>query len=308
MITLHQLAVFAAVARHRHFSRAAAQLGLSQPAVTFQVRGLERELGVALFELTGRRVRLTEAGELLVPRAVAILNDVAAAEQELADYVHLRSGRLRLGATRTIGGFALPALLARFHAERPGVRLEVAIDNTEAIERFLLARSLDLALVEWRVRSPELQVERFRRDELVVAVPPTDPLAGRRRIRPEALRGRPYIARERGSGTRAFAEEALGEIVATFDVVLELDSPEAIVRAVDAGLGLAIISATIVERDVQAGRLAMLRVIDCPMIRDFSLVFLRGRGQSPAAAAFVRFIRAAAAGPESAAAPDHSAR
>ncbi|MBI3967803.1 MAG: LysR family transcriptional regulator [Chloroflexi bacterium] len=290
MITLHQLEVFVAVAERRHFSQAAAALHLTQPAVTFQIRGLERALGVRLFDTERRRVRLTEAGEMLYFRAIGILNDVVAAQAELADYVHLRSGRLRLGATRTIGGYVLPELLAAFHRLHPGVQLTVTIDNTEQIEQMLLAHSLDLALVEWRVRSPLLHVASFRRDELVVAVPADDPLARMDLVNPADLQGRAYIARESGSGTRAFTEEALGEIAATLRVVLELDNPEAIVRSVEAGLGLAILSATIVGRSAAAGRLHVLRLAGRPLVRDFCLAYLRSRGLSPAGVAFTQFL------------------
>jgi DNA-binding transcriptional LysR family regulator len=286
VLTLAQLEAFAKAAELGHFSRAAVALHLTQPTISFHIRSLERELGVALFEIDGRRVRLTQAGRLLRERVTPILNEVHATRDALRDYAALRSGHLTVGATRTIGGYVLPDLLAGFHRLRPDIALEAVVDNTAQIEARLLARELDLALVEGEVTSPELSVEPFREDELVVLLAPEHRLAERQRLSPADLPGEALVEREPGSGTRALAERVLGPVLEQTRRVLVLDNPEAINRAVEGGLGIAIQSATIATRDVAAGRLRALRIDGHPMVRSFALVRLSARPMSPAASEF----------------------
>lgn len=292
MLTTAQLQTFAALARTRHFTRAAEQLGVAQPSVSYHVRALEQQLGLRLVETAGRQVQLTDAGERLAARASALLNDLAALDREMAEYRAGALGRLRLGATRTIGGYALPAVLARYTAAHPDVACELTIDNTAAIERRLLARELDLAVVEWEVESADLVSRPLRPDALVLVAPPGHPFAARASIRPEELRDQPFIAREPGSGTRALAEAALGPIARERRVVIALDQPEAIIRAVQAGMGLAFLSETIVAPHVTRGALRVIPVEGLRLGRQFSLVTLRGRAATPVMAAFMALLEA----------------
>lgn len=300
MLTVNQLRAFEAVARHRHFTRAAAELQIAQPSVTYQIRSIERAAGVRLVEVVGRKVFLTDAGERLAARATALLNDLAKLDEDLRDYHAGRAGRIRVGATRTIGGYALPAVLGRFRRSYPAIELRLTIDNTRAIERLLLDREVDCGVVEWTVSHPEIAVRALRRDPLLLIASPDHPLAERSRVAPEDLRGLPFIMREPGSGTRALAEAVLGTVPVA--VALELAEPEAIVRSVEAGLGLAFISATIVAGQVRAGRVTPLP-FDAPtdggsVERDFSLATLRDRSPSPALAAFTEVLIDAWAAPD----------
>ena len=289
-LSLAQMRAFAAVARHRHFTRAAAELGIAQPSVSYQVRELERQLGVRLVELVGRRVLLTDAGEHLAARGVALLNDLADLERELRDHAAGRLGRLRLGATRTVGGYALSPALGSFRREWPDVELRLQISNTAVIEQLLLDREVDLAVVEWKVKSPRLVSRPLRRDALVLVAPPDHHLCSRERISREDLRGESLVARELGSGTRALSEEALGSVLADVRIALELDQPEAILRTVAAGIGLAFISESIAERDLTLGRLRKLPIAGVDLWRDFSLVSLGGRVETPAMRAFAAHV------------------
>ncbi len=290
MITLAQLRAFAAVARHRHFTRAAQSLSVAQPSISHQVRELERQLGVQLVEIAGRRVYLTDAGERLAGRAAGLLNELDDIEQEMRDYGAGVLGRLRLGASRTVGGYALPPVLAGFRAAHPGIDLRVTVANSREIEQMLLDRAVDLAVVEWRLTSPELVSRPLRRDVLVLVAPPAHPLAARDSVRVEELRGQPFVMREPGSGTRALTEQALGPVASELVVAIELGEPEAIVRAVEAGMGLAFISETVVARQLASGALRALKVEGVDLGRDFSLVALRDRPASPATRAFSAFI------------------
>ncbi|HEV2641348.1 MAG TPA: LysR substrate-binding domain-containing protein, partial [Candidatus Elarobacter sp.] len=181
-MNLHHLRVFAAVAEHGGFSRAAAALRLSQPAVSKTVQELEREVGLPLFDRVGRTPRLTDAGSALFARARELFGVERVAEEELRALRGLERGSLRVGASTTVATYLLPPLIARFHSAHPGVRLAMTSANTRAIVRQLLERRVDVALVEGPVSHERLDVIAWREDELVVIVPPDHPLLARRRV------------------------------------------------------------------------------------------------------------------------------
>ena len=290
MITLAQLRVFASVAQHRNFTRAAEALLVAQPSVSYQVRVLERELRVRLVEVVGHRVYLTDAGERLSVRAAELLDEIEELEREIRDLGAGVVGRLRLGATRTVGGYVLPSALGRFRAAYPGIDLRLAIDNTKAIERMLIERTVDLGIVEWSVESPAVVSFPLGRDTLVLIAPPDHPLASRSMVSIEELRGQPFVLREPGSGTRALTDQALGSVRSEIVVAIELDQPEAIVRAVAGGIGLSFISEVIAAAQIASGAVRVLPIAGGNPGRDFSLVALRDRPDSPAMKAFRAFV------------------
>lgn len=277
MLTLAHLQALVAVGRHAHVTRAAEELGIAQPSVTYHLRALEEQLGVRLVEPAGRGIALTVAGRRLANRAAAVLNELEDIQKDMLGYASGERGRVRLGATRTVGGYALPRVLAAFHSRHPEIEMTLAIDNTRAIEQLLLEREIDLAVVEWRVESPKIISRPLRQDALLLVASPQHPLVRRSLLRPEDLRGQAFVLREAGSGTRALAEAALGAVASEITVALELDEPEAIVRAVEAGLGITFISQEIVADRVAAGTLRVLPLADVQLTRDFSLVMLRRR-------------------------------
>ncbi len=290
MITLIQLHTFVVVARLRHFTRAAAELNVAQSSVSYQVREIERLWKVRLVEVIGRRVYLTDAGERLFARATSLLNDVEDVEREIRDYGAGVLGRLRLGATHTVGGYALPSVLAAFRAARPHLELRVHIDNMHAVEQMLLDRTVDLGIVEWPVQSPALRSQPLRRDAMVLIAPPDHQLVRRGPIKPEDLQGQSFIQREPGSGIRALVEQMLGSIGVDVVVAMEFNQPEAVVRAVEAGMGLAFISQSIVGHQLAAGTIRAIPLADVNLGHDFSLVSVRERSASTAMAAFQDFL------------------
>jgi DNA-binding transcriptional LysR family regulator len=290
MITLTQLHTFVAVARQRHFTRAAAELNVAQSSVSYQVREIERQWKVRLVEVVGKRVYLTDAGERLFARATSLLNDVEDLEREMRDYGAGVLGRLRLGATHTVGGYALPSVLAPFRAARPHLELRLHIDNVRAIEQMLLDRTVDLGIVEWPVDSPALLSQPLRRDALVLIAPPDHPLVRRTSIDPSDLQGQTFVQREPGSGIRTLVEQVLGSIGVDVVVAMELNQPEAVVRAVEAGMGLAFISHSIVGHQLAAGAVRAIPLAHVNLGHDFSLVSVRERSESPSMAAFREFL------------------
>lgn len=285
-LNLHHLRVFASVAEHGGFSRAAAALRLSQPAVSKSVRELERQTGVSLFDRGGRTPRLTEAGQLLRTRAVELFAVEQSAEEELRALRGLEGGVLRVGASTTVATYLLPPLLARFRAAHPAVALRLASANTRRIARALLERRIDVALVEGPVTNARIEIVPWREDELVVIAHPAHPLAARRALTLDRLAAEPVIVREPGSGTRDVAERALAQHGVRLRVLMQLASTEAIKQAVAAGLGAAIVSRAAVADQVALGRLVARRIRGVPLSRTFTELRLIGRAASPAAAAF----------------------
>ncbi|AHG88493.1 LysR substrate-binding protein [Gemmatirosa kalamazoonensis] len=285
-LNLHYLRVFAAVADQRGFTKAAAALHLSQPAVSKAVRGIERQVGAPLLERGARGVRLTDAGAVLHARARELFAVERSAEEELRALRGLEGGTLRIGASTTIATYLLPRLLGRFRARHPGVELRVATANTRAVARRLVQRRLDVALVEGPVAHPRIEVLPWRDDALVVVAPVDHPLARRRRVAPEALAAEPFIARERGSGTRRVAEAALRAAGVAPRRLLTLGSTAAVTQAVAAGLGLAIVSRLAAADQLALGRVALVRVPDLAMRRALTRLRLVGREPSAAARAF----------------------
>ena len=290
-MNLHHLRIFAAVAEHGGFSRAAAVLRLSQPAVSKTVQQLEHEVGLPLFDRSGRSPRLTEPGMALLARARELFGVERLAEQDLDALRGLERGVLRVGASTTVATYFLPPLLASFHRAHPGVTLRVLSANTRAIARKLLEGRLDVALVEGPVAHERISVLPWREDDLVVIAPATHRLARRKRVVVADLAGEPFILREPGSGTRVVAESALAEHGVHPGATIQLGSTEAIKQAVSAGLGIAIVSRASATDQLTLGHIAVVPLRDMTFPRALTELRLVGRSPSAPAAAFEALLR-----------------
>ncbi|MEO7041913.1 MAG: LysR family transcriptional regulator [Gemmatimonadaceae bacterium] len=290
---MHHLRVFTAVAEHGGFSRAAVALRLSQPAVSKSVQELERQVGLALFDRVGRTPKLTDAGESLLIRARELFGVARMAEEELAALRGLERGILRVGASTTVATYFLPAILARFHAQHPGVRLRVLSANTRAVARKLVEGRLDIALVEGPVEHERISVMPWREDELVVIAPASHPLLRKRRVVPADLADEPFILREPGSGTRQVAESELARYGVHPTASMQLGSTEAIKQAVAAGLGLAVVSKASAADQLALGYIAVVRLRGVTFRRELTELQLIGRRPSASAAAFRTLLQVA---------------
>jgi DNA-binding transcriptional LysR family regulator len=291
--TLVQLETFVRVAELQNYTRVAEELHLTQPGVGQQVRALERQFGVKLVDIVHRRPILTEGGAFLAARAGDVLGTMAALEREMREFAAARSGELHVGATLTIGTYVLPERLARFAKSNPGVRVHVEVANTSEMAKRIQSGNLSLALVEGPLADEGLSIEAFQSDELVLVLPPNHQYADKRIVASD-LEREPFIWREQGSGTRAIAETALGAAGVYPPVILELPSGEGVARAVEAGLGVTILSRLVVERAVEDGRLATAEVVDLNLARTLRLATVHGRTLSPAARAFRLLLLSAA--------------
>ncbi len=287
--TIRQLQIFEAAARTLSFSRAAEVLRLTQPAVSMQIRQLEHFAGVALFERTGRRLRITDAGEELVQHARAVLRALDAADEAFDGLKGLRGGRVRLAVVSTAKYFA-PRLIARFLAAHPGVRIELEVDNRDATIRTLAANEADLALMGRPPGELDLVATPFAEHPHVIIAPPGHPLAGAGPVDVEALAGETFLVREVGSGTRIFMERYVQKSGVAVRVGMEMPSNETIKQAVMAGLGLSFISLHTITLELAAGALALVHAPGLPLLRQWYVLYRSEKRLSPAADAFKAFV------------------
>ena len=288
----NHLALFHAVAQAGGISRGAERLHVSQPAVSKQIKELEDTLGVRLLERLPRGSRLTDGGKLLaqyVQRMAVVEEETARAIEEFRG---VKRGRLAVGASTIIGAYLLPQLFGEFHRQHPDIELELEIANTETIQNQLMAGSIEVGLTEGLMEAEHLDSEVFHEDELVAIAPRGHPLLKQKRVTARELCREPFILREAGSGTRAVVERALGKRGLKVKPVLSLASPEAIKRAVIAGVGIAIVSRLAISCELQIGSLAVIPVKDLAIHRPLHLQKLRSKTPSPAVSQFLKLLHA----------------
>ena len=288
---LHGLALFAAVVEHGSMTAAAEAEDLSQPAISAQVKALEAYFGGPLLRRTGRGVAPTPAGELVADYARRIVALVDELRRAVADLEGLAAGRLVIGASSTVGEQLLPAHLGRFHRAYPGVEIALKIGNTDEITNLVLDRALDFALVGREPGHPELLAEPRFADQVVAFLAPGDPLLRRSPLTPADLSGRQFVMREHGSATRELAEQCLRRWGCVPGHVVELGSNEAVKRAVEAGLGVGLLSTHAIEAERLAGLLEDLPLAGWTCERSFWLIRRRDRGLSRAEQAFLALVR-----------------
>jgi DNA-binding transcriptional LysR family regulator len=283
--TLRQLTVFETVARCLSFTRAAEELGVSQAAVSIQVKNLEENLGLALFEQIGKKIYLTEAGRELYRYCREIGRQLAAAETTLERLKGIESGQLRLVATSAAKYF-MPRLLAEFLRGRPGVTVDLRIANREVLLAQLDANECDMAVMVSAPAEAGLVTEPFLTDPLVVVAAPDHPLAAERAIPLERLAAEPFLMREPGSATRLLIEEFFGARGLSLSAVMVVNSNEAIKHGVGSGLGVAILPWQSVVHELEAAQLARLDVISLDLEYTWCLVHRQEKRFSCVAEAF----------------------
>jgi DNA-binding transcriptional LysR family regulator len=289
-----QLAAFCAVVERRSFSQAADRLGVTQPAVSLQVRALEKRLGTQLLDRSGRRVEPTEAGWRLYRGAQRML---ALEDQLVADVGASGEGALAgdlvLGASTGPAAIAVPVVLCEFQRENPDVRVFLTVSDTHSVVERVAARELELGIVGASRRHRGVRFEPFFYDQVILACPAGHPFSGRS-VTLEELRGETLILMQDGAGVRQIVEDALrrlGVRLRDLDVRLELGLQESVRRAVEAGFGVTFISRTAVEADLAAGRLSEARVEGLDATREIALASSSGRARTRVADAFVEFAR-----------------
>jgi DNA-binding transcriptional LysR family regulator len=284
-----RLKVFRTVAEQLSFRKAAEQLFLTQPAVTLQIKALEDDLGVRLFDRAGGRVSLTKQGILLLRYAQKISAIASEAEQELAAGEGQLSGELALGVSTTIAQYVLPRLIVAFLTEHPCVQFALHSGNTDEIVQLLLDDKVSIGLIEGPSRHREVHTEPFMEDELVLITPPNSESNNLSR---DQLLTSTLLMREHGSGSRRVVETSLEKAnfkLKSFKKVMDLDSTEAIKSAVEAGLGIGFVSRWAISKELELGALKIAEVKGLRVARHFSLILPTGPEPQGPAGAFRSF-------------------
>jgi DNA-binding transcriptional LysR family regulator len=289
-----QLAAFCAVVERKSFSQAAERLGVSQPAVSLQVRSLEQRLGRQLLDRSGRRVEPTEAGLRLYRGAQRLL---ALEEQVLEDVTGVTegelAGRLEVGASSGPGETVLPVLLCEFQRLHPAVGVALSVSDTHTVVELVARREVEFGVVGAARRHRSVVFEPFFRDEVVLACPPGHAFAGRT-ISLDELRTEPLILMQEGAGVRQVIEDELrraGIRLRDLETPLELGLQESVRSAVRAGFGVTFISRSAIESDLLAGTIVAATVDGLQPAREISLVRAAGRATTRVAQGFLAFAR-----------------
>jgi DNA-binding transcriptional LysR family regulator len=293
-LNFHQLHIFYTVAEKGSFSYAAQALHMTQPAVTMQVQSLEDYFGTKLFNRSTKKIELSEAGRTLMPFAKRSIDLIKETDVSMSKFTHMLEGRLHLGASMTVGEYILPRLLGPFGKEYPNISISMKVINTRQILEEVLNHQLNFGIVEADVRHPDLYTEAVMSDELVLIFPPDHPLADKPVITIEEVLQYPFVLREQGSGTRTVMEEELEKVgcdPTDMKIVMELGSTGAVKSAVEAGLGISILSQSSLKHEAALGVLVTRKIEGIQFSRSFYAIYLNSTILPISAVTFVTFLR-----------------
>ena len=288
-ISLRQLQVFESVARNLSHSRAAAELYLSQPAVSMQIKQAESAVGLPLFEQVGKKLHLTAAGTELLHYARSMLQLMQEMESVFDEIKGLERGHLNISVVSTANYF-MPQLLAKFIQAHPKIHVSLSVANRDAVLKQLTENIADFAIMGQPPEGTEMRAEIFMENPLVVIAAPTHPLAHSKKIQPRQLISETFLLREQGSGTRGVVERFFASHKLALPIHMEMDTNEAIKQSVQAGIGIGIISSHGIELELETKRLVILDVDRFPIVRHWYIVHRKDKRPSTAAHEFERFL------------------
>jgi len=293
MLDIYEMQIFLAAAETGSFSEAGRRLQMSQPAVSMQIRSLEKRLDVQLFHRSGRHIRLTESGQALIPMARDLVNRSIHIQETLASMQGEVIGELKLGCSTTAGKYTLPRIIASFLEDYPEVQVSCMVVSRGSAIKLLLENEAHVAITSCREQSKELEYRQFMLDPVVLIVPPTHRWAQRDNIHFDELPEARYIKRELRSGTQQTIVEALANHGLTLDdlpTVMTLGSSEAIAIAVAEGIGVAFVSRRAAEDSINLGRVIEVPVIDLEMAQQLYMIRRANNVMTAAASAFWDFV------------------
>ncbi|CAH1201345.1 RuBisCO operon transcriptional regulator [Candidatus Nitrotoga sp. BS] len=288
-LTIRQLRIFDAVARHLSHSRAAKELYLSQPAVSMQIKQLEHCVGLPLFDQVGKKMHLTEAGQEMLHYTRSIAQQLEEMDAMLSEMKGLEYGRLNISAVSTASYF-IAQLLAKFIQQYPQIKVSLNVANRDAVIKLLADNSADLAIMGQPPEGTVMQSQPFMQNPLVVIAAPNHPLTKVCNIKPKQLAQEIFLLREQGSGTRGVVERYFASHHLKLPTHMEMDTNEAIKQSVQAGMGIGIISKHCIELELEIKRLQVLDVDHFPILRHWHIVHRKNKRLSTAANAFNQFL------------------
>lgn len=292
-ITLRQLKVFQSVAEHLNFTQAARSLHLSQPAVSMQVKQLEKSIDLPLFEHVGKKIQLSGAGREVYQYSRTIFQTFEEMAEVLAALRGVETGRLDIAVASTVNYFA-PRLMAAFNQRYPKIDLRLDVTNRQRLMELLHINETDIVLMGQPPEDIDLVSEPFMENPLVVIAPPGHPLQGKKSIPIQQLAEETFVMREEGSGTRQAMERFFADLNIEIRSGMQMTRNEAIKQGVRAGMGLGVVSAHTIELELETRRLIQLDVKGFPIRRHWYMVYRRSKRLSPAALAFHEFVLAEA--------------
>lgn len=293
-MNFHQLHIFYTVAERGSFSAAAQALHMTQPAVTMQIQSLEDYFGTKLLQRSTKKIELSEAGATLLPFAKKSMQLIREADEAMSAFTHMLEGRLHIGASLTIGEYIVPRMLGPFGQEYPHIRMAMNVMNTTQIMDDILKHQLNLGLIEAPVQHPDIVVEPVMQDELKLIVPSGHALAKAKKVVLEDVFKHPFVAREKGSGTRQVIEDELksrGVDVSRLGIVMEMGSTGAVKSAVEAGLGITMLSPSSVKHEVALGLLKIVNISDITFKREFYAIHLKSALLPIPVVTFLSYLR-----------------
>jgi DNA-binding transcriptional LysR family regulator len=294
MLDVYELNVFLTAAETENFSEAARQLHLTQPAVSMQIRALEKKLDVDLFHRTGRTLALTEQGRALMPLAREVINRAIQIEEELESLKGEVVGHLKLGCSTSTGKYILPNLVARFRRCHPRVQITIYNHSRTAVLTELEEGAIQLAVISSQPGGVDVVCRHFFTDHVVLIVPADHAWSRLDCVPPEALQSVPFILRDTQSGTRQEVEgmlEAVNISVSDLNLAMEIGNSEAISMAVEEGIGVAFVSRTVARRGIELGKLKEVRVADVSLQREVFIAYSRRHPATRAQMEFWNFIQ-----------------
>ena len=288
---VRDLQIFLSVAKHLNYTRAAEEVNLSQPSVSVRMRELERDLGTRLFEQLGKKIALTEAGELLVPYAGRVIAAMADAREAIDQLQGLERGSLRIGASTTPGMYLVPRTIAHYKRRYPKIDVHLTVKDTRQIEEGVIRNEFDFGFVGGHLAGDEVEVFPWMTDHLVLVVPSNHHLARKKSVKIADLRKQMFILREAGSATRAAVAHHLKKADLEVETVMEMENPESVKKAVQSGLGIAFISKFAVETELKAKSLVAVGVTGLDINRELKIVYRKDKHLGRAAQAFIELAR-----------------
>ena len=288
-VTFRQLSVFTSVARHLSFTQAAKELHLSQPAVSMQVKQMEEQVGLPLFEQMGKQTYLTGVGIEMFHYSRAIGQLLTEAEEVINEIKGAHRGRITISVASTANNF-VPTLLGTFHESFPDITVSLDVTNRETLLEQLEQNEVDLVVMGQPPKEMDLEAGAFMENPLVVIAPPDHPLAGEKNIPMSRMEDEIFLTRERGSGTRGAIERFFEQHDVRLSTGMEIASNEAIKQSVQAGLGLGLLSKHTLDMELALNKLAILDVEDFPIVRHWYVMHRKGKRLSPVAQAFKQFL------------------
>lgn len=291
-MNIHQVHIFNIAAKTLSITKTAKKMHLSQPSVSIQIKDLEDSLNVRLFDRINRRITLTDAGKVFFEYSERLLGLIEEINAVMTAFGSGDVGRIVLGASSTVGVYVLPRFLGEFKELYPKAEIALHIQNRQEAVEQCIAGELDFAFMQEPPRHPDLQAEFFMKDELVIVCSPRHRWASRDHLTMKTLSSEPepIILREEGSGTRGLIEYVLKRYGIEKKVTMELSSSEGIKRAVEANLGVAVLSRNVIRNELKNGSLAALPIRDLNTVRDFYVVRNRKRKSTPLMMKFFDFI------------------